>query len=380
MSSFVMKSVLGVGICMTVALPCLSGNAWAGDTSTSTKYTAFMKQYRRAMKLAKQEEWDDAVEAFKAAYESQPTERPEIHLYIAKAYVKLGEGKDALKYYGRFLREAKTMTPAQRAELDQGMKDAQLLLEEGAKRRERRAREAGKEEALGMSRTNISQTVTQPLGGGVDGGSTGSDAAVVRQDVQPSVTSLPASTTPNYKVEAQGRNRGMHYSVHISTGTEMENSVCSTPCTLRAPAGPALVTVSGPGSKQFEKEVTLPPAPSRLQVQHFTLSRAIAGPILLALSSGFLAGGVLLLTFDRSLSSGSIFGATPLLLHGTVFFFTGIGQLASIKRNSVNVLPLGSLGSTLPAHASGSRIQLSSVSLSPTADRKGMTAGLSFRF
>ncbi len=382
MSHWCVNSMARIIMLLPLMLTCLGIPAWAANPVAVSKDSAFMKQYRRAMKLAKQEDWDEAVDAFKAAYEAQPTERPEIHLYIARAYVKLEQGSDALKYYSRFLREAKNMTPSQRIEMESGMREAQALIEEGIRRRERRTREAGREESLALasvsSRTSLPGSRVSPLRPLPEEPSESSP-----QRGEKTATDPPRSTTPTYKVELSGRKPQTPYLVHVSTGAEEANSVCTTPCSMRALAGPARMTVTGPGSKQFEQEVMLPAGPSRVRVQHFTLSRTIAGPILIALSAPFVAGGTLLLTDSRSLSSGAIFGATPLLLHGVVFFFTGLGQLASIKRNHIDIQSIGGTppgGGSMATRATEPALQLANVSLSPATDRKGITTAVTFRF
>jgi hypothetical protein len=115
---------------------------------------------------------------------------------------------------------------------------------------------------------------------------------------------------------------------------------CSTPCTVYAVPGTTTISVSGPGSKFFQEPITIPSVPSQIAVQHFTLSRAISGPILLTLGSAALALGSLwmdsALVFGRA-SSLEVGTAAFTLLHGIAFFTAGIGELARIKTNRADL-------------------------------------------
>lgn len=119
-----------------------------------------------------------------------------------------------------------------------------------------------------------------------------------------------------------------------------QGQTCSTPCTVYALPGSTTISVSGPGSKFFQESITIPNAPSQIAVRHFTLSRAISGPILLVLGTGALAGGSLWLNAALSYPSVSSFSvglAAFSVLHGVAFTLAGIGELARIKTNRAEV-------------------------------------------
>ena len=78
MSHWCVNSMARIIMLLPLMLTCLGIPAWAANPVAVSKDSAFMKQYRRAMKLAKQEDWDEAVDAFKAAYEAQPVEIPAV--------------------------------------------------------------------------------------------------------------------------------------------------------------------------------------------------------------------------------------------------------------------------------------------------------------
>lgn len=119
---------------------------------------------------------------------------------------------------------------------------------------------------------------------------------------------------------------------------------CTTPCTVRALPGRTSISISGPGDKYFQDGITIPNSSTQIAVQHFTLSRAISGPILLTLGAGALAGGALWLSrgsipiLSSSLDTGL---AVFTLAHGVAFVAAGIGELARIKRNRVEVRSSG---------------------------------------
>lgn len=346
----------GLSICLILGVSDVS----QADKSVDREASAFMKHYKRAMKLVGSDDWEAAIEEFQAAYDSRTTPRPEMHLYIAKSYVKLGSGAESMKYYRRFLAEAKSMTDSQRQELQDGMREAEVLIEGQARRREIKAREAGRLEARSSVVEAASNTPAKEQAGAT---ATGGDSAQNREKKE-------ESPNQTYKILVSGRKRSIPYSVNIG---ESEN-LCTAPCELRAAAGPTVVTVSGPGSKQFQKEVTLPSSPAQMQVQHLTLSRAIAGPILFVLGAGLIGGGSAFLS-DYGVRSGGIIASPIMLLHGAVFFFVGLGEMAAIKRSSIRIQPIGG---TLAA-APGS-LRLAGLDLSPTPDRKGAVASAMIRF
>ena len=102
-----------------------------------------------------------------------------------------------------------------------------------------------------------------------------------------------------------------------------------------------MMSVTGPGSKHFERELIVPPGPSQVSVQHFTLSRAIAGPILTAIGLPLLAVGSYYMYWygqgypEANAYIGGVAGA-----HGLAFTIAGLVQLGSIKTTRVDLRPL----------------------------------------
>lgn len=172
---------------------------------------------------------------------------------------------------------------------------------------------------------------------------------------------VPAVSTSAARVpvEVVPRSPQSRYTVMLSTGEE-----CRTPCNLRVPAGPTEVFVFGPGRRQFQRSVVIPPVPSRLVVQDYSLSRIILGSLFASWSLPLLGIGAV--AADRP--GGGVTGPV-LLAHGVVFLGLGVGLLAAIQTNRVTVSPL------LPSGAR-SRFRVISGYVAPTADRAGAVAGL----
>lgn len=174
--------------------------------------------------------------------------------------------------------------------------------------------------------------------------------------VPQSSTAMAMASVP---VEVVPRSPRSRYTVMLSTGEE-----CRTPCNLRVPPGPAEVFVFGPGRRQFQRSVVIPPVPSRLVVQDYSLSRIILGSIFTSWSLPLLGIGAV----AADSPGGSVTGPV-LLAHGVVFLGVGVGLLAAIQTNRVTVSPL------LPSGAR-SRFRVISGYVAPTGDRSGAVAGL----
>lgn len=152
---------------------------------------------------------------------------------------------------------------------------------------------------------------------------------------------------------------------------------CTTPCSLQALPGPQGITVAGPGSKIFTKEITIPNVASQVVVQHFTLSRVIAGPILTVLGIGF-AGGAAYFFVKEPFQQPSIDYTLGSLLaiHATVFTIVGLVQLGTIKTNRASVIGLGQVSALPPPP----RLRLMAAGIVPTQDRTGAVGGLTFAY
>lgn len=102
-----------------------------------------------------------------------------------------------------------------------------------------------------------------------------------------------------------------------------------------------MIGVNGPGTKHFEKQISIPQGSSQVRVQHFTLSRVIAGPILTVLGVPFLATGLNYLYYYKNGYSdeNGIVGAV-LGLHGLTFTVAGLVQLGTIRTNKAEVRSL----------------------------------------
>jgi hypothetical protein len=120
--------------------------------------------------------------------------------------------------------------------------------------------------------------------------------------------------------------------------TSSSGQTCSTPCSMLINPGHALIGVNGPGSKHFEKQIVVPQGPSQVTVQHFTLSRVIAGPILTVLGIPFLAAGAnFLYYYGNGYGQDNGVAAAVLGIHGLAFTISGLVQLGTIKTNRAEV-------------------------------------------
>lgn len=159
-------------------------------------------------------------------------------------------------------------------------------------------------------------------------------------------TATPAQAGPGLQpLAVVPRDQGQAYVV--TTGSA---DSCTAPCTLHVPAGVTVIDVRGPASKNFRREIVIPSGPAQVTVQHFTLSRVIAGTILTVIGLPLAAMGGWLLTnpggsdfFNEEMITGGVIGA-----HGLAFTIAGITQLATIRRNKADVVSLGSRLALIP--------------------------------
>lgn len=317
----------------------------------------FKRLYLRAESLLDDEEYQAALAAAREAQTYPSPRRGELHILIGKALLGLGQADAAVQEFERYLAEESSPSPESLREVRKGLAAARRL----------------RTKATGTPRTP-----EHPTAAGTPAPHAADQTPLPKPEGTPEKSPVQRTASEQaYPMQFFGRNPSAAYSVAASA----EDS-CVTPCAMRLPAGPATVTVTGPGSKQFSKEILLPATSAQVRVQHFTLSRAIAGPILFVLGTGFLAGGGIGLAsaFNRGTGNdtldATLFGlSVPLLLHGVVFFFTGIGQMATIKRNSIEIRPLSIGGGPLSP-----RPRITSALLGPTNDLRGMMGGLAVRF
>ena len=140
------------------------------------------------------------------------------------------------------------------------------------------------------------------------------------------------------------RDGNTRYIVSTSSGGS-----CSTPCTVLMNPGHGMMSVTGPGSKHFERELIVPPGPSQVSVQHFTLSRAIAGPILTAIGLPLLAvGSYYMYWYGQGYSEANAYVGGVAGAHGLAFTIAGLVQLGSIKTTRVDLRPLVPVMTTAP--------------------------------
>lgn len=132
------------------------------------------------------------------------------------------------------------------------------------------------------------------------------------------------------------RDGNTRYIVSTSSGGS-----CSTPCTVLMNPGHGMIGVTGPGSKHFEREIIVPSGASQVSVQHFTLSRVIAGPILTAIGLPLLAvGSYYMYWYGRGYSEANAYLGGVTGAHGLAFTIAGLVQLGSIKTTRVDLRPL----------------------------------------
>jgi hypothetical protein len=367
MHSTFLKNTLSLPLCLALCLgQGISSPAIAATPAEEGEGSLFLAQYKKGMRLVQRQQWEDAVEAFQSAYDARSKPHPELLLYIAKAYLKLNQGGPALKFYAQFVAASPSPTEAQRHEVKTGMARAQAMLESQP------------------ARSAKSPVVNSDDDSGTDSGRTSAAAQKKESSTPQKSDSEPESDKPASATESPappaaktvravitGRKANIPYTVSVGSGERL----CTAPCEMQVPSGPTTVTVSGPGEKQFQRQVSLPGVPFKMTVQHFTLSRAIAGPILLLLSGAFLGGALPLTLTGGSSSGGALGGAIPLYLHAGVFFFVGLGQLAAIKRNSIDIQPLAG-----PLAARPFPLRLANLSVAPSENGKGAVASVGFRF
>lgn len=349
--------------------------ALAASGEGESEDSLFFTQYKKGMRLVQRQQWEDAIDAFQTAYDARSKPHPELLLYIAKAHLKLNQGGPALKFYAQFIAACSSPTEAQRHEVKVGMARAQAMLESQPGRTAKSP--VGNNEDDYSPDSERSGLPTPARKGEVSAQQrldSESESAKPASATASTAASAAASAEKTVRAVITGRKTSMPYTVSVGSGERL----CTAPCELQVPPGPTTVTVSGPGGKQFQRQVSLPSVPFKMTVQHFTLSRAIAGPILILLSGAFL-GGAIPLTFVHDypgrVSSGALAGAIPLYLHAGVFFFVGLGQLAAIRRNSIDIQPLAG-----PLASRPSPLLFSNLSVAPSENGKGAVASVGFRF
>jgi hypothetical protein len=155
---------------------------------------------------------------------------------------------------------------------------------------------------------------------------------------------LPGQLAPGSVVSFVGRNPRHVYAV--SAGGQ----VCNTPCALGLPPGPTEVYVNGKGER-FRQRLEIPGGAATVYVQHFTRRRVIAGGILMAVSVPFGLGGALIPATAGEAGPGSrddqlghylsvTISSSVLLAGAGAFLLTGVGVLASCRKNHMKVQPM----------------------------------------
>lgn len=374
MPSTFLKTSLSLPLCLTLCLgQGVSAPAFAASSADEGDSSLFLSQYKKGMRLAQRQQWEDAIEAFQTAYDVRSKAHPELLLYIAKAHLRLGQGGPALKFYAQFISASPAPTEAQRHEVKAGMTRAQGLIERQAAQTAKRQTTEDEDSSATPTadRRAVSSSLTNSVTKSEDRGPQKSESSTESAKALDTTDPAAAPAEKTVRAVVTGRKANIPYTVSVNPGDKL----CTAPCEMPVPSGPTTVTVSGPGSKQFQRQVSLPGVPFKMTVQHFTLSRAIAGPILILLSGAFLGGALPLHFSGGGSSGGAIAGAIPLYLHAGVFFFVGLGQLAAIKRNSIDVQPLAGSLASRPAP-----LRLSNLSVVPSENGKGAVASVGFRF
>lgn len=356
---------LFLALCLSSATTSPAVAAGAADEADGS---LFVTKFRMGMLMAQRQSWQDAIEAFQAAYNSRSQPHPELLLYIAKAHLKLSQGDLALKFYSQFVAACSSPTEAQWHEVKVGMARAQELIDS-------RPSPVTNRQAIHREGTRGSSSQTSDQ----ESESTTPPNSEPQSDSDnPTTTIKPAVGSDNRKVLASiaGHNPNMPYAVTIGRGDQN----CTAPCELTVSPGQALVTVSGPGGRSFQRTVSLPRTPFKMSVQHFVLSRAIAGPILIALGGLFLGGGLAIHLAGSSSSASddnavAFAGAMPLYLHAGAFLVTGVAQLFTIGRNSIDIQPLAG-----PLASRPSPLRFANLSVVPSENGKGAVASVGFRF
>lgn len=361
---------LSLALCLSQGIPSSTLAAPVADEGEGSLFTT---QFKKGMRLVQRQQWEDALEAFQTAYDARTKPHPELLLYIAKAHLKLGQGGSALKFYAQFVTAAPSPTEAQRHEVRVGMARAQAMLEAKPSQIAQSTVVHSSDESVSDGSASAAMTLarkTESSARPKSDANTESDKPMNTTPVDPTT----ASTEKTVRAVIIGRKHNMPYTVSVGSGERL----CTAPCEMQVPSGPKMVTVSGPGNKQFQQGLALPGVPFKMTVQHFTLSRVIAGPLLILLSGAFLGGAIpLSITPFRNASDreAAIAGSIPLYVHAGVFFFVGIGQLAAIKRNSIDIQPLAG-----PMAFRPSPLRLANLSVAPSENGKGAVASVGFRF
>jgi len=180
-----------------------------------------------------------------------------------------------------------------------------------------------------------------------------------------------AANEPGVPVSVVPRDTDVTYVVTLGQAQS-----CQTPCTLRAQPGRQYISVAGPGSKHFRHEITIPDSPAQITVQHLTLGKAIGAAVCLAYGLPSLI--VSAQAANTRVSDGRTLEAVAfgsLAFTGATSAFSAIVTLATIKLNRASVDRMGQV-STLPKP----RIRFLASGITPTPDRTGAMAGLSFAY
>ena len=189
-----------------------------------------------------------------------------------------------------------------------------------------------------------------------------------------------AVVEPGVPVSVVPRNTKDNYVVTLGQAQS-----CQTPCSLHALPGRQVITVAGPGSRQFRSEITIPNNPTQVTVQHFTLGKSIGGAISLAyglpslIASSIAADNAVkasaAATDDTTRAAKGLeaFAYGALAFSGATSALAAIITLSTIKLNRASVERLGQI-SALPRP----RVRFLTAGLNPTADRTGAIAGASF--
>lgn len=86
----------------------------------------FQHHYDRAIELYQSERYSSAIEEFKAAYAVK--QLPRVLFNIGQAHLKLGEAKEALSYYERYLQLEPKPPPEIQSKLEANMAQARAML------------------------------------------------------------------------------------------------------------------------------------------------------------------------------------------------------------------------------------------------------------
>lgn len=203
-----------------------------------------------------------------------------------------------------------------------------------------------------------------------------------RVDVTYTAVAAAPPVEPGVPVSVVPRNTKDNYVVTLGQAQS-----CQTPCSLHALPGRQVITVAGPGSRQFRSEITIPNNPTQVTVQHFTLGKSIGGAIALAyglpslIASSVAADNAIKASaaatddYVKTAKGLEAFAYGALAFSGASSALAAIITLSTIKLNRASVERLGQISAgPLP------RLQFLAAGITPTRDRTGAVAGLSFAY